>query len=203
MGSVEYFFKELGKEISLNLNSIELRYIATCMHFYKQNSITEKIREAAKKNESLEIKAFDIKPYPTLFRKIILGKRNILDYFESMRKEGHNRTLLDQLKTISKANPELKGTESFKNLVKHVYDCTVWVGKSENGKCIAWSPDGKKEVEIDTTYIGKLPDGKYFTIHGKSEEGKFGVRIIENEKTISNLKKLGKFWKNIREECGI
>ncbi len=203
MGSVEYFFSKLGKEINLKLSPVELKYIATCIHSYK-SSITKKIEEAAKENKTLEIKAYELKPYPTLLKKIILGQRNVLNYFESMEREGHNRTLLEQLKSIAKSNPELKGKKAFQNLIEHVYDCTVWLGKNENGNYIVWSPDGKKEVEIDTTYSGILPNGKYFTTHGKNEKGaRFGVRVIKNKKTISGLKMLEKLWNDIREECGI
>ncbi len=207
MGSIEYFIPELTREIRVLVPPEGLKYIITCEHprYTPFNSylktLRQKFQKAIKDNKSLELSLYDLRPYPTLVKKILTGQRNVVYYFESMDENSHNQTLIKELNRIKKANPELVDRKPFQDLVQHVYDCTVQLGKIEEGKVLIWYPDGLREGKIDTSYVRELSDEEYFTTHGKRVNGaRFAIRTIEDKKVISGLKELNKLWKRLWEE---
>lgn len=208
MGSIEYFVPGLAKEIKILVPPDGLKYIFTCVHSgyvpYASHlkTLKQKFRNAIDQNKTLEFTLYDLRPYPTLVKKILTGRKDIIGYFEGMDEGSHNLTLIGGLKEIEKANPELKNKKSLQDLVQHVYDCTVQLGRKENGKYVIWSPGGIREEEIDTTYIKNIDDGEYFTTHGLNEKNKkrFAIRVIENKEVIDGLKELNKLWERLWEK---
>lgn len=197
-----YFFESIAKEIEIKCKPEEARYILTCEcpksypYHPEVLKIREKLEKATRENRPINLKAYELLyPYPTLTEKIIYEGKPILEYFESMEGFGHNATLVERLKKIIKANPGLKTKKVFQDLVEHAYDCTVQLGKYEDGKVLIWSPTGIKEEKVDTTYIRNLNEECFFTTHGKNKDGiRFAVRVVENKQTIESLKKLESLW---------
>lgn len=201
MGSIHYFLKELSKEIEITINPEEAKYIATCSHpksYQNSNNITriiEKLDKSIKNNSVTRLKASEILyTFPTLATKIIYDGISILKYFESMEEFGHNKTLIQNIIKIVTTNPALKEKKVFKDLLSHAYDCSVQLGKFENGMAKVWSPSGIKEVRVDERYIAGIRNW-YFTTHGKNENGlRIAVRYLNDPKIIECLKKLEDLW---------
>ena len=206
MGSIVYLFDKISKEITVKITPDEAKYILTCEcpkgypYYSKILEMKKKLEEAVNKNTPIKLKAYELlRPYPTLTEKIIYERKPILEYFESMENFGHNPTLVKKLVRIIKVHPELKSKKVFEDLVEHAYNCTVQLGKYEDGRILIWSPSGLKEEKVDTTYIRNLNEECYFTTHGRNKDGfRFAIRIIEDKQIVEGLKKLENLWKALR-----
>jgi hypothetical protein len=196
---VFYFLKELDSEMKIRLSHDEAKYIATCMrprsypNYSDVRRIINRLNSSIKNNSTIELEPSEIfYTFPTLAQKIIYEGIQVLEYFESMGKYGHNQTLVKMITESEK----LKKTKVFKSLINHAYDCSVQLGKFENGKIKIWSPSGVKEdAMVDTRYV-RIEDGKYFTTHGKNEFGlRIAIRHIGEQEKIESLKELEELWK--------
>ena len=212
MGSLKYFFREVGNKREIELKPEELKYIITCKHpeempySYYFKRIKPKIEKAIENNEALSLNLNDLQAFPTLYERILLEKDlNILNYFEGMGEKSHNKTLIYTLERIIEANPKVKADgKLFNKLVRHVQDCTVQIAQYKGGEFKLFSPNGLRNVEMDLTYLGKVENGNYFTTHGVNESGRrFGIRVVKDKKIINRLKEIDKLWNRLCEKCGI
>jgi len=201
MGSTIYFLEGLA---GVSIDPEEAKYIVTCdcpknyRNYCVLIGIKDKLEKAIKRNSQLRLSVYELLyTFPTLTAKLIYERVNILEYFESMKEFGHNRTLIGELNKIMRANPRLKNTRAFTDLVDHVYNCLVQLGKYEGGKALIWSPDGLKREEINTKYIKDLEEGCYFTTHGRDKNNlRFAIRVVRDEEIIEGLKKLEELWRS-------